>query len=266
MFRFALLDNINKRVKVGQPVFKVKPARALKDIWKETVPDQPIGGSFMCLLSEEALWVTIDEETLGLHPVLFGEMSLKLIDYFNFFQRAKEAVIGGVVTTPVYLLGSPYVGSIYRNVQVTPLRSTHFTSGDWKEQHFRRRVFNALRRESMWLTPEMLTQLQSAINLISVCECKVGGLVGYLKDIHAIYSHIQNTNDNRKWLVATQSDLNISAAMLRDNVALRTILDICSYALRTNAQANLLIDVEGIERLYQQISPVFTLPHGDLSK
>lgn len=268
-FRVALLGNIDKRVKPNQPVFKVKPTRSLKEIWKETVPDQPIGGEFKRLLAEEALWVTIDDKTYEIRPVLFGEMSLQLIDYFVFFQRAKEAVQGGIVTTPVYLSGIPYEKSVYRHMQITPLtgsyRSKHWRkrrtgNGCWKEQHFRQRVFNALKRERLWVTADVLSQLRSFMHYLKSNPAKIPGLPEYLAEVHSIYQNIQDGCDNQVWLLAARTDLNISAAMLRDNIVRRVILS----AINQGYAVEMPIVVTTLERLYTQGSPVFTLPHGSL--
>lgn len=269
-FRMALIGNINKRVLPGQPVFKVKPARPLKDIWKETVPDQSIGGDFKCLLANEALWVTVDEETFTIHPVLFGEMSLKLIDYFVFFQRAKEAVAAGTITTPIYLRESPYENSVYRNIAVAPLTSSYQTkhwqrntgNGDWKEQHFRQRLFNTLKRERQWLTGPVLAALDSVIWRLYPTKINVPGLAVYLRDIHAIYYYAQSACDNALWLLATRESLNLSAAMLRDVVSRHAVLEVCNYSVRSDYSVDTLIDIENIELLYRQASPVFSLPHG----
>lgn len=274
-FRVALIRNIAKQVKPQQRVFKVKPARPLKDIWKETVPDQHCAGLFKDLLTEEALWVTIDEETLGIRPVLFGEMSLQLIDYFNFFQRAKEAVRGGIVTTPVYLRCFKHVTPAYETMPFSPLKSSHQSKhwsrasagfADWKEQHFRQRVFNALKRERLWLTQDVLNQLQKVISYLENCPIKdsVPGLLDYLRDIHAIYTSIQAAPDNKIWLVAARTDLNISAAMLRDTVALRSVLDICCYSLQSQYLIEDLINLDDIELLYRQAGSRFSLSHGSL--
>lgn len=274
-FRIALLSNIAKQVKPQQPVFKVKPSRPLTHVWKETVPDQRIGGYFKKLLSEEALWTTINEETFALRPVLFGEMSLQLIDYFNFFQRAKEAVRQGTITTPVYLRGEAHATSVYQNMQITPLQTTfNFTHwrnsscgfGDWKEQHFRQRVFNALKRERLWLTQEVLDQLQKVINHLGKLPIKdsVPGLLDYLGDVHAIYTGIQGAPDNKLWLLSASTDLNISAAMLRDNVALRSVLDICCYSLQSQYHIEDLINLDDTELLYRQVGSRFSLSHGSL--
>ena len=262
-FRVALICNIAKQVKPQQRVFKVKPSRPLTHIWKETVPDQRIGGYFKELLSAEALWVTI------------GEMSLQLIDYFNFFQRAKEAVRQGTVTTPIYLRGAAHASSVYQHIQVSPLSTwPHqpeyycFPKGlpDWKEQHFRRRVFNALKRERLWLTQDVLNQLQKVISYLENCPIKdsVPGLLDYLGDVHAIYTSIQAAPDNKIWLVAARTDLNISAAMLRDTVALRSVLDICCYSLQSQYLIEDLINLDDIELLYRQAGSRFSLPHGSL--
>ncbi len=270
-FRMALLGNIAKQVKPQQPVFKVKPNRPLTHIWKETVPDQRIGGYFKKLLSEEALWVTIDEETFTLRPVLFGEMSLQLIDYFNFFQRAKEAVRQGTVTTPVYLRGEAHATSVYRNMQITPLQTsfnyTHWWNascgfGDWKEQHFRRRVFNAINRERQWLTGPVLVALDDAIRHLDAANIDAPGLIAYLCDISAIYHYAQASCDNALWLLTTRESLNLSAAMLRDVVSRHTVLEVCNYSVRSDYSIDTLIDIENIELLYRQASPVFSLPHG----